>query len=65
MFDKCHWKDKGNTFEEIMNSYKVKRIFLLNSIDYTLNYKCIYKYYSKYYNIILNLDSEFSEYLEK
>ena len=31
MFDKCHWKDKGNTFKEVMNYSK--SIFLLNPIE--------------------------------
>jgi hypothetical protein len=65
LFNKCHWKDKGNTFEEVMNYYKSKRIFLLNPIDRTLNYQCVNIYNIKYFNIIVGLDSNFKQFLKK
>jgi len=63
MFDKCHWKYKGDTFEEIISYYRIKKNFLLNPIDYTLNYKCVNNYNIKYYNIIIDLDLEFKFFL--
>jgi hypothetical protein len=48
MFDKCH-KDRGNTFEEIMNSYKNLPLGLI--ISYTLSFKCVNKEHNLYYDI--------------
>jgi hypothetical protein len=62
MFDKCRWKDNGDTFEKIMNNHKVKRIFLLNPFDRTLNYQCIYKKNVKYYELVLKFSSEFKKF---
>jgi hypothetical protein len=56
MFDKCHWKQKGNTFEEIMSYYNNNNFFY-NTIDYTLNYKCIRA--NELYNNISSLNNEF------
>jgi len=61
IFDKCYWKYKGDTFEEIMNYYNNNIHFFYNITNYTLNYQCVYNYNIKYYNIIINLDSEFGE----
>jgi hypothetical protein len=67
MFDKCHWKDKGNTFEEIFNyfhnyyhNYYDFYEFFYNSIYFTLNYKCIKT--NKLFNNISSLNDEFQLY---
>jgi len=62
MFDKCRWKHKGNTFEEIMNSCKTKKIFT-NPIDRTLNFKCVKL--NKLYPGINYLDNDFILYSRK
>jgi len=65
IFDKCHWKERGNTFEEIMNNSKKmnnsEKIFLLNPFDSTLNYQCVYKKNVEYYETILKFSSEFKK----
>jgi vacuolar-type H+-ATPase catalytic subunit A/Vma1 len=59
IFDKCHWKERGNTFEEIMK--KSDKMFLLNPFDSTLNYQCVYKKNVEYYETILKFSSEFKK----
>jgi len=61
MFDKCRWKDRGDTFEEIMNNYKYLPLNLI--ISYTLNYKCIRT--NNLFNNISSLNNEFSYYFSK
>jgi hypothetical protein len=58
LFDKCHWKQKGNTFEEIMNSHKNLPLSLI--ISYTLEFKCV-KEHNLYYDIS-SLNDEFESY---
>jgi len=53
MFDKCRWKDRGDTFEEILYSHKNLPLSLI--ISYTLNFDCA----KKIYNYIYLLDTEF------
>jgi hypothetical protein len=61
MFDKCHWKDKGNTFKKIMNYYN--NSFFYNPISFTLNYQCIRT--NNLFNNISSLNNEFLYYFLK
>jgi len=57
MFDKCRWKNKGNTFEEIMNSYSNKQYFRNDVISCTLNYLCVNDI-----NFIITFEKNFKHY---
>jgi hypothetical protein len=62
IFDRCHWKNKGDTFEKIMNYYKsINKLnnFLLYPFYNTLNFDCIVKYDKYYYYFIKTLDFKF------
>ena len=66
MFNKCHWEEKGDTFEEIMNNFKYgNNNFLLKPIYYTLNYFCINKHNKHYYFLLKEINFKFKIYYKK